>query len=141
MTLTLASRAQSQRGPAVGGTLETEIAAATKLEEKDVAAVLKALGPAISGRLARGEKIEMPGLGVFRVVRIPEHKDLVDGRPATIPSVNYVEFMAGTGIVSASNAPGAVPAAVVPPFQYNPLPNQVKGQKDEGTRVPNTRIR
>jgi nucleoid DNA-binding protein len=141
LTVTITSQAQPPRNPGVGGTLTGQIAAATKLEEADVAKVLKELGPAISARIANGEQVQMPGLGIFRVVRIPEHKDLVDGRPATIAAVNYVEFIPEQGIVNASNAPGAVPATVVPPFEYHPLKNQTPSQRVPDGKVPSTRIR
>ena len=141
MTWTLTSQAQPPRAGAVGGTLKSQIAKATKLEEADVDKVLKELGPAISARLARGERVDMPGLGTFRVVRIPEHRDLVQGRPATIPAVNYVEFLAGPAVVDAANAPTAVPAATVPAFEYNPVPYQTPGQRVPDERVPSTRVR
>jgi nucleoid DNA-binding protein len=141
VTWALTAHAQPPRSAAVAGTLKGQIAAATKLEEADVDKVLKELGPAISARLARGEQVNLPGLGTFRVVRIPEHKDLVQGRPATIPAVNHVEFMAGAAVLDASNAPTAVPAAVVPAFEYNPVPYQTPGQRVPEGKVPSTRIR
>ena len=146
-TLTMYSQAQSQRPTVITpkpktqntATLKGQIAAATKVEESDVDLVLKQLGPAISERLARGEKVELPGLGLFRVIRVPEHKDLVDGRPTTIAASNYVEFLPVSELIRAANAPGAVPAEVVPPFHYNQLPNQTPGQKVPNSRAPNTR--
>ena len=91
MTATMVERARSQ--PAVPPPIPRQIAAAAKLVEGDVDKMLKELGPAISRTIARGEKVEIAGLGVFRVVNVPEHKDLVQGRPATIPAVNYIEFL------------------------------------------------
>ncbi len=140
ITLSRTSQAQTPKPPA-SATLTGDIATTTKLDERDVDKVLRELGPAIAKRLARGEKIDMPGLGTFRVVRIPAHNDLVDGKPTTIPTTNNVEFLAAAEIVNASNAPDAVPAAVVPPFQYNILPDQTPGQKVPNTRVPSSRIK
>ena len=131
---------QQPQKPAAGS-LKGQIAANTKLEEADIEKVLRELGPAISARIANGDRVDLPGLGTFRVVRVPEHKDLVDGRPATIAAVNYVEFVPEQGLVNASNAPGAVPSVVVPPFEYHPLKNQVPSQKVPDNRVPSTRIR
>jgi nucleoid DNA-binding protein len=147
VTLWIASQAQSQpqlttKAAPSSGTLAGQIAAATKVEEADVNKVLRELGPAIAGRLARGEVVELPGLGSFRVVRVPEHRDMADGgRPILVPATNSVEFIPADRVVGASNAPGAVPAVVVPPFQYNPLPSQTKGQKSDGVRTPGERIR
>jgi len=49
----------------------------------------------------------LQGLGVFRVVRVPEHRDLVDGRPAVIAATNYVDFKPFGGLVDAANAAAA----------------------------------
>ena len=85
--------------------------------------------------------MELKGLGTLRVVRVPEHRDLVDGRPATIPASNYVDFLPAGGLVEAANAPGAVPQDTVPPFQYVPLPDQTKGLRTPEERMPNVRTR
>src|SRR5260370_25558637 len=90
LTLTMTSHAQPPRKLASGGSLKGQIAAATKLEEADVDKVLRELGPAISARIANGDRVELPGLGLFRVVRIPEHRDRADGRPAMIAALTYV---------------------------------------------------
>jgi nucleoid DNA-binding protein len=121
--------------------LPRRIAAETKLTEEQVNKVLEALGPAVRDALARGQQIELPGLGTFRVVRVPQHRDLVNGRPATISGVNSVEFLPVGDMVSAANSDNAVPNEVVPPFEYNPLPNQVKGQRVGEVRMPNIRTR
>jgi len=152
MTLTMTNRARSQRpdpptippAPAakpVAGTVEEEIAAEAGMKVDDVKKVIRALGPNIAKRLARGEQVDFPGFGLFRVVRVPEHKDLVDGRPAVITGANYVEFLAGPTLNGAANAPTAVPAATVPPFQFIPLPGQTPGQRVPENRMPSTRIR
>ena len=101
--------------------------------------MLTALGPAVREDLAAGNRVEMPGLGVFRVVRIAAHRDLVDGRPANIEASNYVEFVASGGLVDAANAATAVPADTVLPFQFNPLPDQTKSLHMPDNRMPNIR--
>jgi nucleoid DNA-binding protein len=120
-------------------TLKGQIAAASKLKEEDVEKVLAALGPAVADQLAKGRQVELPGLGTVRVVRVPEHRDLVGGRPATVAGVNTVEFIAGGRLAAAANSPGAQPAEVVPPFEYVPLPGQTKGMRTPGTRTPTAR--
>jgi nucleoid DNA-binding protein len=122
-------------------TLNGRIAADSKVSEGDVAKVLAALGPAVRDRLAAGEKVELPGLGAFRVVHIPEHRDLVDGRPALVPGSNYVDFTPFGGLIDAANAPGAVPQETVPPFEFNPLPGQTPSQHVPFERMPNIRTR
>jgi nucleoid DNA-binding protein len=122
-------------------TLKGRLARVTRLPEQDVTKLLAELGPAVRDQLAAGNQVELPGLGTFRVVRVPEHRDLVGGRPAVIPASNNVEFLPAGSIVNAANGPGAVPAVTVPPFEYNPLPQQTPGQKVGNTRTPNTRIR
>src|SRR5262249_29186002 len=83
----VAGPAQSQRPPEKLP-LRAAVAKKSKVSEDDVKAVLEALGPIIREKLADGEAIELPGLGTFRVVRVPQPKDLVQGRPATIAAVH-----------------------------------------------------
>jgi len=120
-------------------TLKGAVAASSKVSEENVAKVLEALGPAIRDRLAAGETVELPGLGTFRVVRVPEHRDLINGRPATVSAVNSVEFLPAGGLDAAANAPGAAPAVTVPEFRYNPLPDQTPGLRVPEDRMPNVR--
>jgi nucleoid DNA-binding protein len=122
-------------------TLEGRIAATSKVSEEDVGKVLRALGPAVTERLASGTTVEIPNLGVFRVVRVEEHKDLVNGRPATIPAKNYVEYLPAGGLNEAANSDKAVPAASVPPFEYVLIGNEVPRTRTENTRVPGIRTR
>jgi nucleoid DNA-binding protein len=121
--------------------LKARLAAETELEEEAVEKLLRALGPAIRDQLAAGQIVDLPGLGRFRVVRIAEHNDLINGRPTTVPASNYVEFLPEGDVVSAANAPTARPAETVPAFQYNPLPDRVPTRKVPNTRVPATRTR
>jgi nucleoid DNA-binding protein len=144
LVLAFASPAFSDKAAPKGKekeSLKSKVAASSKLAEEDVAKVLDALGPAIRDKLAAGEVIELPGLGVFRVVRVPDHKDMVNGRPATIAGVNSVEFLPTGGLVDAANNANAVPAETVPAFQYNPLPGQAPGMRVPEDRMPNIRIR
>src|SRR5205823_5279024 len=109
LVLVAAGPAQSQR-PAEKDkqkpiTLKSRLVKSTRLSEKNVELFLVKLGPAVADHLRSGEQVELPGLGVFRVVRVPEHRDLVGGRPATIPASNYVEFLPTGNLVDASNAP------------------------------------
>src|SRR5947209_1773349 len=68
--------------------LEERISARTRVPVADVVRVLNAYGPELAADLAAGLSEQRPGLGQFRVVRIPENKDLVGGRPTTVPATN-----------------------------------------------------
>ena len=119
--------------------LRGRIAGMTKMPEADVAKVLEALGPAVRDLLGQGQTVEVPNLGAFRVVRIPEHRDLVNGRPATIAGANFVEFLPLDKFAAAADQAGVRPAETVPPFEYHPLPDQTRGLKVPPVRQPNTR--
>jgi nucleoid DNA-binding protein len=134
-----AKDARSSKPPSKDDPLATRVARATKVSEQDVNKVINALGAAVQEDLKRGKTVSFPGLGTFRVVSVPAHRDLQQGRPVVVPARNSVEFLAGGELESAANSSTAVPAEAVPPFQYVPLPNQIKGQKDPGTRAPNVR--
>jgi nucleoid DNA-binding protein len=122
-------------------TITGRISLETKVSEEDVAKVIEALGPAIREHLAKGEVIDLPGLGAFRVVRIPDHRDLVGGRPVVVLGGNSVEFVPSDRLVDAANAANAVPQETVPPFEYNPLPNQTKSVRSADERAPKVRTR
>jgi nucleoid DNA-binding protein len=132
--------AQSQKA-ASKGTLASRLAAVGKIKEDQVNAILMELGNVIRDKIAAGEAVELPNLGTIQVVRIPEHRDLVDGRPALIPANNYVTFLPVAGLVAASNAANAIPSSTVPPFEFNPLPGQSPSGRVGNTRQPNSRIR
>ena len=134
----VASPAQSQRPPEAV-TVARAVSTKTKIPEKDVVKVLEALAPVIREKLSNGETVELPGLGTLRVVAIPAHKDLVKGRPATIEATNNVEFVPFGELVKAANGANAVPAVTVPQFEFNPLPEQTKGQRTPNIRAPNIR--
>src|SRR5207249_526827 len=122
--------------------LTERLARMTKINEKDSEKFLRALGPAIIEDLANGKTVTIAGLGSFRVVQVPAHKDLAPGgRPVMIPASNSVQFLPAKGIDDAANAPGAKPVEVVPPFEYNPLPNQTPGQKSPRNSTPATRTK
>ncbi len=122
-------------------TLESRVAAMTKVSEEEVVKVLRALGPALAEKINNGETVEIPGLGVFRVVRVEEHKDLVNGRPATIPAQNYIEYVPAGPLNEAANSEKAVPAVSVPPFEYVLIPNQAIGLRTPNTRTQGIRTR
>ena len=122
-------------------TIPERIADATRLSEQDVNKFLNAIGPAIREDLRQGKEVSLPGLGTFRVVRIAEHKDLVNGRPAVIPATNTVEFIPEGTLTDAANTEGARPADTVPAFRYIPLPTQTPSQKAPYVRNPGVRTK
>jgi nucleoid DNA-binding protein len=135
LVLGLASPAQSQRiiqGQGIGSrppgndtTLRGRLIQETRMQGNDVDKLLNALGPSVVGMLSSGQQVSIPGLGTFRVVNVPPHRDLAGGRAAIVPGSNYVEFLPTADMVNAANAGGAIPAESVPPFFYNPMPGQV----------------
>jgi len=129
--------------PRAEESLGQRVARESKLSEEQVTRVLNALGPAVRDELKRGSSVSLPGLGTFRIVRVAEHKDIEagTGRPLRVPATNTVEFLATDGLSEAANSATAVPAEVVPAFEYNPLPNQTKGQKVGPTRTEGMRTR
>jgi nucleoid DNA-binding protein len=133
-------QAQSEK-ESEAGTLPQKIAKATKLKEEDATKFFQALGPAIAEELKSGKEVTVPGLGLFRVVRIPEHRDLQNGQPVTVPAVNTVEFMPEGTVTTAANSESAKPSETVPPFQYILLPGQTPGQKAARNRVPAQRTK
>jgi nucleoid DNA-binding protein len=147
LTLVLAGPAQSQRPPrppwpsAQAGTLPERVAASSGVNVKDVEKVLRALGPEAAAALAQGQILELPGFGKLRVVRVPDHRDLDGGRAVMVPGSNNVEFLPAGEVVAAANAPGAVPAVTVPPFQYNPITDRVPSTKIPDERVPSRFLR
>jgi nucleoid DNA-binding protein len=117
-------------------TFQGRLLSATKLPEKDLQKFLAALGPAVSASISSGQSVNIPGLGTFRVVRIPEHRDMAPGgRPIVVEGTNYVEFLPAANLTSAANGPGAAPAVTVPQFQYVPLPDRTPGARVPGTRT------
>ena len=141
LVLVLAVDAQVINKKAVAPNLKTGLVSATKETEQSVDKLLKALGPAIQEQLTAGRKVEIPGVGTFRVVKVEAYRDLVDGRPSVIPEKNYVEFLPDAALNTAANAPGAVPARIVPPseFKVNPLANP--GLRNDGLKTGRTRSR
>jgi nucleoid DNA-binding protein len=116
------------------------LAKASRLKEEDILNVLQALGPAIREDLIRGKTVNLQGLGVFRVVRVPEHRDLIDGKPGIVASNNTVEFLPSGEVVTAVNAENVQPAVTVPVFQYNALPGQLPSEKVGRVRTPDVRV-
>ncbi|HZT82833.1 MAG TPA: HU family DNA-binding protein, partial [Gemmataceae bacterium] len=135
--------AQTKPKPRGEETLPQRLARESKLSEEQVNRVLTALGPAVRDQIKKGNSVSLPGLGTFRVVRVAEHKDIEagTGRPLVIPARNTVEFLATEGLSTMANGEGVVPAETVPAWQFNPLPDQTKGQKVGPTRTEGTRTR
>jgi nucleoid DNA-binding protein len=122
-------------------TFVQRVARYADVKEKDAEKCIQVIGRALMEDLRKGRSDNLPGLGSFRVVRVDKSKDLVNGRPATIPAYNVVEFSPEAGIVDDANLEGVEPAVVVPAFEYRILPGQTPGQKMGSSRMPNSRMR
>jgi nucleoid DNA-binding protein len=127
--------------PKPPGSFKSEIAKAAKLKEETVDQVFRALGPAFTAQLAAGRQVELPGIGTFRVVRVDAHRDMVGGRPVTIPARSYVEYAPAGDVNTAANSPGAVPARIVEGYEFRINPNPNPGIKTDGSRTPGIRTR
>jgi nucleoid DNA-binding protein len=134
---------QQAAKPRPDETMGQRLARESKLTEEQVGRLLNVLGPAVRDELKKGNTVNLPGLGSFRVVRVAEHKDMEagTGRVLRIPAKNTVEFLATEGLGEAANSATAVPAETVPAFEQNTLPNQTKGQKVPPTKTEGTRTR
>lgn len=132
---------QAQKPAAKFDPIVERIAELTKLKPEDVDKVWRNQHQAITDQIRKGSSVQMPQLGRLQVVRIPEHKDLQNGKPVTIQATNVIEFEPDSGLDSAANAPGAVPARTAGNYEFNPLPDQTPGQKMGRTRVPSTRVK
>lgn len=139
--LTQPSQPPLRLPPAPPQTLTGKIAAATELSEQDVELVLRALGPAVKELLARNGQADLPGVGLLRIIRVAEHRDLQNGRPIVIPAYNYLEFQANGDLDGVANTGGIRPVDTVPAFQYSPLPNQTKSLRTPKVRTPDVRTR
>src|SRR5260370_27810490 len=62
-------------------TFAGRVAKASSFSEDDINKVLKALGPVMREELSKGQSVTIEGLGTFRIVKLPEYRDLKDGRP------------------------------------------------------------
>ena len=122
-------------------TLTGRVARSSRVSEEDVKKVLDAIGPIMRDELSRGQSVTIQGLGTFRIVSLPEYRDLRDGKPVTSPARNTVEFLPSEGTLNAANSENVTPAVVVPAFEYNALPGQIPGQKMGRTRMPDVRVR
>jgi nucleoid DNA-binding protein len=118
---------------------KTDVAKRASLKAKTVDKLLEALGPAMREQLRAGRQVEIDGVGIFRVVRINEYRDLVGGVPGTIPARNYVEFVPATELTAAANSPGAVPARTVDGYQFKVNPNSAPSGRTEVPKVPRSR--
>jgi nucleoid DNA-binding protein len=142
LALVVAVAASAQPpGADKGPTLKTRIATTTKQKEALVQQFLEALGPAMRAHLATGQSVALPGVGVFNVVRVAEHRNLVEGRVVVVPAANYIEFVPAGVMLDTANSAGAQPVRTVPGFEYNPLPRTEPGLRTEGLKVGRTRTR
>lgn len=134
---------QQTQKPRRNETMGQRLARESKLTEEQVGRLLNVLGPAVRDELKKGNTVSLPGLGTFRVVRVAGHRDIEagTGRVLHIPARNTVEFLATEGLGEAANSATAVPAEEVPAFEFNPLPNQTKGQRVPSTRTEGIRTR
>lgn len=121
--------------------LPRDVAKKSGVGEDVVIKVLNNLGPAAAAQLAAGKEVSFSGMGTLRVVRVPDHRDMQDGRPVTVAAYNFVEFIPDAALNQAANKARAVPAVIVEPFQYVPLPDQTPGQRVPSVRMPYSRIR
>src|SRR5436305_827982 len=96
---------------------KSDVAKRAKQKKKTVGNVFEVLGPAMREQLSAGRQVEISGVGIFRVVRVAAHRDLVNGLPTTIPARNYIEFVPSAELNAAANAPAAIPARTVPGYE------------------------
>jgi nucleoid DNA-binding protein len=138
----LTGSAQSQRPLLIQPTLAKDVALESGVSEEDTAKVLNALGSVVRKQIATGRpRIELPGIGTFRVIRAPEHRALQDGKQIMVPGSNYIELVTDVGLKQAANSPLAVPAEIIPIWNnYDPEPSRVQGQRVPSGRVEPARI-
>jgi len=122
-------------------TFVQRVARYADIKEKDADKCIQVIGRALMDDLRKGRADNLPGLGSFRVVRVDRSKDLVNGRPATIPAYNVIEFSPEEGLADDANMEGVAPSVTVPAFEYRILPGQTPGQKMGSSRMPSSRMR
>jgi nucleoid DNA-binding protein len=123
----------------VPATFRDGVVVASKEKEATVDRVLKAFGPAVTEQLLAGRTVELPGLGVLRVVRIAAYKDLDGGRPITVPAKNYVEFVPTAEMDRVANLPGTVPARTVTGYEFKAIGDRQPSGKVDGIKTVRTR--
>jgi nucleoid DNA-binding protein len=139
--LTRPVTAQQPRPIPKNETFVQRVARYSDIKDREAERCIQMIGKALMEDLRRGRTEAIPGLGSFRIVRVGESKDLVNGRPATIPAYNVVEFSPEEGVADAANGESVDAAVFVPAFHYNILPGQTPGQKMPSSRMPNSRMR
>ena len=122
-------------------TFVQRVARYSDIKDKEAERCIQSIGRALFEDLKQGKTDAIPGLGSFRIVRVAESKDLVNGRPAQVPAYNVVEFSPEDSITDAANDANVEAARIVPAFQYFILPGQTPGQKMGSSRMPNSRMR
>jgi nucleoid DNA-binding protein len=131
--------AYAQLGRPRPKTPQQKLATAANLTEEQATRAYEAFGSVVVSELSEGKVVNVPNLGTFRLVRIPDYKDIRDTRPVTTPAHNVIEFSASTSAADASNSVDSKPAENVQPMHFDVLPGQVPGQRAPGTRTPTQR--
>jgi nucleoid DNA-binding protein len=142
-TYAVLSKAEAQTRTKVipkNETFAQRVARYAEIKDKDAEQCIQVIGKALLEDLKQGKTDAIPGLGSFRIVRVGESKDLVNGRPVTVPAYNVVEFSPDDGVSDAANGANVEAARFVPAFKYNILPGQTPGQKMPSSRMPSSRI-
>jgi nucleoid DNA-binding protein len=137
------SKAEAQTQTKVIAKNETfaqRVARYADVKDKDAEQCIRVIGKALLEDLKQGKTDALPGFGSFRIVRVGESKDLVNGRPVSTAAYNVVEFSPDEGVSDAANADNVEAAKFVPAFKYNILPGQTPGQKMPSSRMPSSRI-
>jgi nucleoid DNA-binding protein len=138
VALALTAQAQVPGGRKVPE-FKSDVAQRANLKARTIEKVFDALGPALREQLRAGRQVEVEGVGIFRVVRINEYRDLVNGLPTTIPARNYVEFVPAAQLNTAANTPGAIPARTVEGYNFRVNPNSAPSSKVQDIKVPRSR--
>lgn len=115
------------------------LAAASNVKEATVEKVLKGMGKAVTEQLKAGREVEIKGVGILRVVQTAPTRDLVNGIVTEIPARNYVEFVPAEEMNAAAKSPGAVPARIVPAYEFRVNPNSNQGLKADTLKTNRSR--
>jgi len=112
----------------------------SQVAEADVLRVLDALGPVMLEEIRQGNQEKLQKVGIFKIVRIAEHKDIErgTGRPMTcLPRTTW--FLIGRRNGNRRRCGGRAPGGIRAQFEYNTLPGQTPAQKTGRTKVPPVR--
>lgn len=137
LVMAVQAQVESKKPPR---SFHAELAAEAKVKEEVVERVIKAIGPVVRAQLRAGREVTISGVGSLRIVQIGEHRDLVDGRPATIAARNIVEFVGTPETEVAANAPGVVPSRVIEGYEFRINPRSNPGIRTDSIRTPDMRV-